>query len=252
MAKKIQICISILSIILLSGCSTNRLPNVSPDNSIPFEESSSLSASAQPEIDSQENGFAPLPEGSSCISVYENQGLGLKIGYLVDSPGNYVITWGEQSQIFDIGYEPASIESLTVTPWDNNSLFLVCDLVFADNSSQRYIIDSEMLSEVMIHDPLETAGEKTVWEIADKNGCLWLYINQKSTGISADRRETLEMLGHNIRPLDDPAFHSEDGAFVCDVPLAIYEDEKIGIMRLTYEFDGVGMNCIHAEFIPLS
>lgn len=129
-------------------------------------------------------------------------------------------------------------------------MFLVCHLTFADKKCQRYIINSEMLSEIMIYDPLETAKARISWEIIENNGSLCLYINQESTGIFADQRETLEMLGHNIRPLNDILFHSEDGSFLCDVPLAIYENEKIGFIRLYYEFDGVGMNCINAEFLP--
>lgn len=252
MANKIQICFSILSLILLSGCSAHQLSNALPDSSIPFEESVLLNNSPQPEAIAPENDFVPLPEESIGISVYKNEALGLEIKYLADSPGNYILTWGEQSQKFEIGYAPEDIKSLTVTPWDNNSLFIVCDLTFTDNNSHRYIINCEMLSEVMIHEPMETAGEKTIWEIIERDGTLWLYLNQVSTGISADKRETLEMLGHNIKPLDDLTFRSEEDTFVCDVPLAVYKEEKIGFLRLYYEYDGVGMNCINAEFLPLN
>ena len=245
MNKKILYSICLLNAMLLSsGCAYQSF-DLPQHSSIHFEETSLEAGDMQ-----SDNGFAPLPNENNGISVYENQELGLEINYIPGSQGNYIITRGSQSQEYNIGYEPDAVESLTITPWDSNSLFLVCHLTFADKKCQRYIINSEMLSEIMIYDPLETAKARISREIIENNGSLCLYINQESTGIFADQRETLEMLGHNIRPLNDILFHSEDGSFLCDVPLAIYENEKIGFIRLYYEFEGVGMNCINAEFLP--
>lgn len=249
MNKKMLFCAFVLNIILLSSGCADQSSDLLQDNSESFGERSLANNFVQPEADSSGNGFVPLPEESISISVYEDQESGLEVSYLVDTPGSYVITCGEQSLEFEIGHTPEDIQSLTVTPWDNDSIFLVCNLVFTDDSRQCYIIDSEMFSEVMIQEPSESARLRSSWEIIEKDGAFWLYINQEPAGISADQRETLEMLGHNIQPLDDLVFHSEDDTFVCDVPLAISGEDKIGVMRLYYEFDGVGMNCTRAAFI---
>lgn len=248
--KKI-FCTFAFVIMLLNGCGINQDVELSK-NSYPLEESVSENNSVQPGEYFPENSPVQLQDGKNSILVYENEDLGIEIQHLVNFPGNYVITCEEQCQEFEIGYVPEDIQEVTITPWDNNSMFLVCNLCITNGNHQYFILNKDMLSEVMIHDPEETARKSLDWKVAERNGTLWLCINQVSAKISANSEKTLEMLGQNIRPLDDLEFHLENDTFVCDVPLAIYGGDKIGAMRLYYEYDGVGMNCINVEFVPLS
>ncbi len=244
-------CIFTFSLIVLNGCNVNRDAeasnnnhtfegNISEDNSVPSEEYFSG------------NSFEKLQDEKESILVYENEEFDIKFNHLVNSPGNYVVTCGEQCQEFEIGYVPEDIKELTVTPWDDNSIFLVCNLQLSNGHYQYLILNKEILSEVMVHDPKETVEDRLDWTVAEKGETLWLYVNQVSANVSAGSREALEVLGHNIRPLDEISFHSDNDSFVCDVPLVIFEKNNIGAMRLYYEYDGVGMNCVNMEFVPLS
>lgn len=49
---------------------------------------------------------------------------------------------------------------------------------------------------------------------------------------------------------DEVRFSAEEGNDICHVPVCISPDDEIGAVRLSYEYDGVGMNCIDQKFIP--
>ncbi len=196
-----------LSAALLCGCSGQIIPNSQEET--------------------RESSYRQIPQESPAYaSLYEDPGLGLKVQYVMGSTGNYVITYGEQSAELTLEYAPEEIQDASVAPWGENSPFLIFHAVSQNGGEQYLILNSEMMSEVEINDPLETA--KTF----------------------SENSEIPKAQAATVTPVYPLHFFSEDDTFICDVPLQTCEEQKIGNMRLYYEYDGVGMNCINAEFIP--
>lgn len=200
--------------------------------------------------DNRAESLSQVRETEVYASLYTDDTLGIEIRCPVEFAGSYMIICGEQSEEFETDIAPDDIREVTVSPWGKQSPFLLIEAVLKDGSRQVLVLNSEMMSEVMLQDPVETARDNIEWEIVEKDETLWLYMEQESLKISAEDRKALEVLANTISPTDEVRFDTEGNVFVCDVPVDIYGEGEIGIMRLCYEYDGVGMNCIDTRFIP--
>lgn len=238
----------LLCAFMISGCGT-----VSGGTARSDEGESALvdsGGSTQPDIAelAQSDEFRPMEDGTVFLSLYTDEEFGLELQYSPDAEGEYRIVCEEQETFWELAAAPEDIRDIEIQSWGDEGLFLILAAELKDRMKDTFILNKEMMSEVMIQEPYaiaESCFEYTVVE--EKN---LILLGEGGFQIECEDNEALTVLEKNLWISDDIRYGVEEGSFTCYVPVFVGPDDEIGTICLYYEYDGVGMNCIDTRFVP--
>lgn len=163
-------------------------------------------------MNKEETGIrvSTMSENSSkCQILYEEPALNIQVQNVSDDSGTYCILYGEKETDMNVAGDISNIEAQL---WGED-VFIVFQFV-ANAEEQIYIVDTENLAEIQIKNPYEYILQNIIQDV-------------------------------ELERID--CFGTDDTGLYFDIPFTKGEDEQQGYIRLTYEFDGVGLNCISAN-----
>lgn len=240
--------ILLLCALAISGCGTASGGSARPDR-----DGSVLAdngGSVPPDISelAQSDDFRPIENTGIFISFCTDEEAGLELQYSPGTEGEYRIVCEGQETFWELGAAPEDIRDIEIQPWGEEGLFLVLTAALRDRTTNTFILNKEMVSEVMIQDPCSTAKDSLDCTVVEEENLILL--GEGGFRIECGDDETLSVLEKNMWISDEVRYGVEEGNCVCHVPVCIGPDDEIGAVRLSYEYDGVGMNCIDQKFIP--
>lgn len=154
--------------------------------------------------------------------VYSDEELGIRVYESSSKDGGYYVSNMDTVGYIDSAVNYENVRDIRVEAWGEDFPFLAA--VIADKSAEHvYIADFENLGEIRITNPYETVQEY-----------IGIEALEEKEAIQADK---------------DISFHSDDTGIYAEIPLRTSVDNSLGSFRLYYEFDGVGLKCISAEFM---
>ena len=178
--------------------------------------------------------------------LYADDSLGVQLYEVSGESKSYCIKYGEMETYMDV---EGDISDIRAEAWGEDDTFIA--LQFKSNEeNQVYVIETENLGEIRIKNPYETISQYMTMDISEEEDSLYLQLAQKKIEITASNENALTAILQAIKPSDTIHFEGDDTGVYCDMPI-IFEggDAALGTIRLYYEFDGVGLNCLSAEFL---
>lgn len=184
----------------------------------------------------------------SVESIYADEDTGLEIQFSPAYRGEYRISCGEQETFWELAAAPEDIIEIQVQPWGEEGMFLVLTARLKDRTEDTFILNREMMTQVMMQDPAVLAKDSLAYTVKEEKRLFLL--GEQSFYIECGDREALTALGENLWVADEVDYGVEDGKFACYIPVRLGPKDEVGNISLYYEYDGVGMNCMDAGFVP--
>lgn len=219
-----------------------------PDSEVSVLDQSGLTESEMETL-VQPDAFQEAEEGRVFLSVFKDGASGVELLYSSDMEGEYRIVREEQETFWDLGDVPENIRDIQVQPWGEGGTFLVLTAGLRDRTESTFILNTEMMSEVYIQDPYAMAESSLDYTVVEEGNIFLL--GEGGLYIECEDSEALAVLEKNLWISDEAVYGAEEEGLTCSFPVFLGPDSEIGQMRLYYEFDGVGMNCVDTRFVPL-
>lgn len=178
--------------------------------------------------------------------LYADDSLGVQLYEVLGESKSYCIKYGEMENYMDV---EGDISDIRAEAWGEADTFIALQFK-SEGENQVYVIETENLGEIRIKNPYETISQYITMDISEEEDSLYLQLAQKKIEITASNENALTAISQAIKPGDTIHFGSDDTGVYCDMPI-IFEggETALGAVRLYYEFDGVGLNCVSAEFL---
>ena len=183
------------------------------------------------------------------LSMYKDEESGVELQYSPDTEGEYRIVCEEQETFWDAGAVPEDIKDIQIQSWGGDDTFLILKAGLKDRTESVFILNREMMSEVFIQDPYAMAESSLDWAVMEEENIFLL--GENGFHIECEDSEALTVVEKNLWISDEISYGMEEGCFTCYFPVCIGPDWEIGRIYLYYEYDGVGMNCIGTQFVPV-
>lgn len=178
--------------------------------------------------------------------LYSDETFGVEIQCSMACQGEYRIVCDEQETFWELDAPPGELEGIRLQPWGEDGTFLILTAVLQDRTENTFILNREMASEVRIQDPLKLAEDCLDRTVVEEEKLILL--GEEGSCVECRDEEAMTALQKGLWVMDDITYTTEDGSFVCQVPVGM-GPEEIGTFYFYYEYDGVGMNCINIRFI---
>jgi len=241
--KKAMACL--LCTLVISGCGAASDGTARAENNVPVQPGQG--GNSQPEMVSPAQPEVFQQTDRVFLPVYKDEESGVELQYPADTEGGYRIVCGEQETLWELGAAPEDIRDIQVQSWGGDDTFLILTAGLKDRTESTFILNKEMMSEVLIQDPHAMAESSLDYTVMEEENIFLL--GEDGFYMECEDSECLTVLEKNLWISEEISYDVEEECFVCRFPVCIGPDE-IGAMCLYYEYDGVGMNCVGTRFVP--
>lgn len=177
-------------------------------------------------------------EEKSDLYVYYEKGVQEKF---------FLITREAEGNI-DLGLDVDDLKTITVSAWGESGTFIAIHIEDKEYTHTIRVFENENLSEIEIASPYKTALRYIKQEIDMEQKTLFLQLADEKRQFSFSDKEAIKAIAESIKVGSSITFAQNDTGLYCDIPILYGNNKELGVLRQYYEYDGIGLSSISAEY----